>query len=46
MGTVERRVKTCRMICKMQKYPEYSKKLGLVNRSVSYNKNESKKGRA
>lgn len=30
---VERRVKICRILCNMQKYPEYSNKLGLVDRS-------------
>ena len=33
MGAVERRVKTCRMICNMLKYPDCSKNLGLNDQS-------------
>ena len=29
MRTVKERVNTCRLICKMQKDPEFGKKLGL-----------------
>ena len=33
MEAVERRVKTCRMICNMLKYPDCSKNLGLNDQS-------------
>lgn len=33
MEAVERRVKTCRMICSMLKFPECSEKLGLNDQS-------------
>lgn len=43
MQTVESRVRTCRLIEKMQQDPLYSKRLGLMNRSVFLKKATIKK---
>lgn len=42
MNTVRKRVYSCRLITKMQKDPDFSKKLGLVNQ-ISFLESEVEK---
>lgn len=45
MEALESRVKTCRLLCDMRRYPEYSKMLKLTDRSkVLENKIKFRKG--
>lgn len=43
MNAVEKRVKMCRVIRKMQQFPEYSRTLGLINQSKFLGKEVTKK---